>query len=205
MEARYSLQSWPDAEEHFYETAELVGKQFNLDRDGFLNKTEAIISLFLATLCNIISLQLNCLSLLYEAIIRRQKNIIYSLKALGYYSAQRSKNNTSMLPSRSYSFFHSTSGWHFDSTLTSSGLIPFGFVSKVAHHMSFVPGQSKEDTQEVVSFILKFIWDSIILTSNSFTNFLSNSLWKLNYSNGERDSHKLRDCFWSDRSIISCL
>lgn len=43
MEVRYSLQSWPDAEEHFYETAELVGKQFNLDRDGFLNKTEAII------------------------------------------------------------------------------------------------------------------------------------------------------------------
>lgn len=71
--------------------------------------------------------------------------------------------------------------------------------------MSFVPGQSKEDTQEVVSFILKFIWDSIILTSNSFTNFLSDSLWKLNYSNIERDSHKLRDCFWSDRSIISCL
>lgn len=125
--------------------------------------------------------------------------------SVGYYSAQRSKNNTSMLPSRSYSFFHSTSVWHFDSTLTSSGLIPFGFVSKVAHHMSFVPGQSKEDTQEVVSFILKFIWDSIILTSNSFTNFLSDSLWKLNYSNGERDSHKLRDCFWSDRSIISCL
>lgn len=43
MEARYSLQSWPDAEEHFYETAELVVKQFNLDRDGFLNKTEGII------------------------------------------------------------------------------------------------------------------------------------------------------------------